>query len=98
MDTAFWPRLPAVPAIRGLMALAMTVAALAQRSTRPESVADLADRLLAGGRQHLHDPEGGQASAQVPMPELPPGSPFQDFFDDFFKDQQRGDAAPQPAR
>jgi serine protease Do len=55
----------------------------------PDSVADLAEGLLdavvnISTSQRVKDSEGPGA---VPMPELPEGSPFQDFFDDFFKDR-----------
>ncbi len=33
---------------------------------------------------------GGGGNEAVPMPRLPEGSPFQDFFDEFFKDRQGG--------
>jgi serine protease Do len=55
----------------------------------PESVADLAEGLLdavvnISTSQTLKGSENPDA---VPMPQLPEGSPFQDFFDDFFKDR-----------
>lgn len=58
----------------------------------PESFADLADRLSPAvvnisSSQML---EGGG----VPLPGLPPGSPFEEFFDDFFEQQQRGQSIP----
>ena len=56
----------------------------------PESVADLAQGLLGAvvnisTSQTVKGPEGPGA---VPMPQLPEGSPFQDFFDDFFKNRE----------
>ena len=56
----------------------------------PDSVADLAEGLLdavvnISTSQRVKGTEGPGA---VPMPELPEGSPFQDFFDDFFKDRE----------
>ncbi|GLS41452.1 serine protease [Mesorhizobium tianshanense] len=55
----------------------------------PESVADLAQGLLGAvvnisTSQRVKGTEGPGA---VPMPQLPEGSPFQDFFDDFFKNR-----------
>lgn len=63
--------------------------ALAQQHG-PASVADLAERLMGAvvnisTSQNVGGSEGGGA---VPMPQLPEGSPFQEFFDDFFRDQQ----------
>jgi S1-C subfamily serine protease len=64
----------------------------------PASVADLAEGLLGAvvnisTSQNVKGAEGPDA---VPMPELPEGSPFQDFFDDFFKD--RGGPGGRPQR
>ena len=60
----------------------------------PESVADLAESLLPAvvnisTSQTVDGPDGG--GGIVPMPKLPEGSPFQDFFDQFFDDQQQGE-------
>ncbi len=60
----------------------------------PESVADLAESLLPAvvnisTSQTIDGPDGG--GGVVPMPKLPDGSPFQDFFDQFFNDQPGGD-------
>lgn len=58
----------------------------------PESVADLAEKLLPAvvnisTSQNISAPDSGV----VPMPKLPEGSPFQDFFDQFFDEQQQGE-------
>jgi serine protease Do len=55
----------------------------------PESVADLAEGLL-GAVVNISTPQtvkGTDGPGAVPMPQLPEGSPFQDFFDEFFKDR-----------
>lgn len=60
----------------------------------PESVADLAEGLLGAvvnisTTQNVKGGENGEGEEEaVPMPQLPEGSPFQDFFDDFFKDRE----------
>lgn len=55
----------------------------------PASVADLAEGLL-GAVVNISTSQTvkGDGQGTVPMPQLPEGSPFQDFFDDFFKDRQ----------
>lgn len=60
---------------------------------RPDSFADLAQRLLPSvvnisTLQVLDQP-------QVDMPQFPPGSPFEDFFKDFMEQQQKNGQAPQ---
>ena len=60
-------------------------------SDGPPSVADLAERLL-GAVVNISTTQSVEASP-VPeaMPEMPPGSPFEDLFRDFFERQRRGD-------
>jgi serine protease Do len=56
----------------------------------PSSVAELAEGLLGAvvNISTSQNVKGTEAPNAVPMPELPEGSPFQDFFDDFFKNRQ----------
>ncbi|QPC88763.1 Do family serine endopeptidase [Mesorhizobium sp. NBSH29] len=58
-------------------------------SAGPASVADLAAGLLDSvvNISTSQTIKGGEGPGAVPMPQLPEGSPFQDFFDDFFKDK-----------
>ncbi|MBD0414763.1 DegQ family serine endoprotease [Tianweitania sp. Rool2] len=58
----------------------------------PESVADLAEGLLGAvvNISTSQNVKGSEGPNTVPMPKLPEGSPFQDFFDEFFKDRQGG--------
>lgn len=61
----------------------------------PDSVADLAEGILGAvvNISTSQKVKGSDGPETVPMPELPEGSPFQDFFDDFFKDKQ-GEGGP----
>jgi len=66
----------------------------------PASVADLAERLLGAvvNISTSQTVKGSEAPNAVPMPQLPEGSPFQDFFDEFFKNREgqgRGGGGPQ---
>ncbi|MBE7184955.1 MAG: DegQ family serine endoprotease [Methylobacterium mesophilicum] len=58
----------------------------------PASVADLAERLQDSvvNISTTQKAEGTEGEGAVPPPQLPEGSPFQDFFDDFFKDRNQG--------
>ncbi|WP_296745584.1 trypsin-like peptidase domain-containing protein, partial [Mesorhizobium sp.] len=58
-------------------------------SDAPPSVADLAERLLGAvvNISTSQTVKGTDGPGAVPMPQLPEGSPFQDFFDDFFKNR-----------
>ncbi len=55
----------------------------------PPSVADLADKLIGAvvNISTSQTVKGTEGPSAVPMPQLPEGSPFQDFFDDFFKNR-----------
>ncbi|MBX3568967.1 MAG: DegQ family serine endoprotease [Rhizobiaceae bacterium] len=56
----------------------------------PASVADLAERLQGAvvNISTSQNVKGTEAPNAVPMPQLPEGSPFQDFFDEFFKNRE----------
>ncbi|GAB4363363.1 MAG: DegQ family serine endoprotease [Oricola sp.] len=56
----------------------------------PASVADLAARLIDSVVNISTSQTVGGGDDKVPRPELPEGSPFQEFFDEFFNNQQDG--------
>ncbi len=55
----------------------------------PASVADLAEKLL-DSVVNISTSQKVEVPNQVPLPKLPEGSPFQDFFDQFLDKQGRG--------
>jgi serine protease Do len=67
-----------------LLLLAAPVGALARG---PDSLADLADQ-VTDAVVNISAATTSQEQRTVPVPQLPPGSPFQEFFDEFFS--QRG--------
>lgn len=73
-------------------ALAITpmTAAVAQG---PVSVADLAEE-LADAVVNISTAQTVQGQRSVPLPEVPDGSPFQEFFEEFFNRQNRGEDRP----
>jgi serine protease Do len=95
---------PILPLFRRSMLAAVAVASLmaaplpafAQSAPLPghgpESVADLAEDLLDAvvNISTSTTVKGDENPDAVPMPQLPEGSPFQDFFDDFFNDRGGG--------
>ncbi|WP_373695900.1 DegQ family serine endoprotease [Aquibium pacificus] len=81
-------------AVSAVMGLALPAAPAFAQTQGPASVADLAENLLEAVvniSTSQNSPGGG--SGNVPMPDLPEGSPFQDFFDEFFQNRQ-GDGMP----
>ncbi len=70
--------------------ISVAQAQMSPQTAGPASVADLAEGLLEAvvnisTSQNIKGTEGPNT---VPMPQAPEGSPFQDFFDEFFKDRQ----------
>ena len=55
----------------------------------PQSVADLADRLSPAVVNIATSQKSASGEEAVPIPDLPPGSPFREFFDEFLNKQRR---------
>ncbi len=66
-------------------------------SAGPESVADIAERLTPAV-VNISTSQVERDQEAVPMPELPPGSPFREFFEEFFNRQERGGTPQQRPR
>ncbi len=71
-----------VPAVFAFLTLVI-FAATAQARSAPESFADLAERLLPSV-VNISTTQTVEAGKAPELPQLPPGSPFEDFFKEFF--------------
>jgi len=71
-----------------LLASPAVMPATAQSNHGPASVADLAEGLLDAVVNISTSQNIGDGSRTQPRMQAPDGSPFQDFFDEFFKDRQ----------
>ena len=94
------PATLAALAVAGVMAVSAVAPATAQSvaETRPDSFADLAERLI-DSVVNISTSQTVTTDRSIPMPQLPPGSPFQDFFDEFFNNQpNRGENRPNRPR
>ena len=81
-------------ALIALSILILSHAALARGA--PDSFADLAERLTpAVVSIRVTQNVGGSSELPDMMPEVPPGSPLEDMFRDFFERQQRGETPQQ---
>lgn len=85
---------PAIPlqrnkAIAGLaLAALIALTPLAARSQiRPDNIADVAAK-VQDAVVNISTSQTVTPSQSVPMPQLPPGSPFEEFFEEFFKNRQ----------
>ncbi len=91
-------------ALGAVMFLAMAAAQPALARPAPDSFADLADKLLPAvvNIATTHDVQGGDQQMIPGLPQLPPGSPFEEFFKDYFERFQNqnpdGNGAPAPKR
>jgi serine protease Do len=88
-------------ALAGLALFALTNSATAQGRALPDSFGDLADKLVPAvvnisTTQAM--PEKGNEKESAETPELPPSSPFDDFFRDFFNNRggHNGQGATRP--
>ena len=61
----------------------------AEAAQGPESVADLAEQLL-GSVVNISTSQRVSNNRRTPRPRVPDGSPFQDFFDEFFGERDNG--------
>ena len=61
----------------------------------PDGIADVAEKVIdavvnISTSQTVEAKGGGGGESRGAMPQLPPGSPFEEFFDDFFKNRRGG--------
>jgi serine protease Do len=60
----------------------------------PEGIADVAEKVIDAvvniSTSQTIEAKGGAGEGRGAMPQLPPGSPFEEFFDDFFKNRRGG--------
>src|SRR6201996_4228490 len=60
----------------------------------PEGIADVAEKVIDAvvniSTSQTVEAKGGDSGGRGAMPQLPPGSPFEEFFDDFFKNRRGG--------
>src|SRR5215210_3840930 len=89
-------------ALVGALALGLTLWPLDARARGPESLADLAER-VTDAVVNISAATTVEARGRT-LPQLPPGTPFEDLFEEFFnrrgqgQGQGQGDTAPRPPR
>ena len=77
--------------VAGALATGLTDASAQRSFVPPPSLAPLADR-LSDAVVNISTTQAQKGPQGVPLPKVPKGSPFEEFFDDFF--QKRGGKAP----
>jgi serine protease Do len=86
MTMTFRPHAAFGVALAAAIGLAAASIASPAAARGPESVADVAEGLL-DAVVNISTSQKVEARRQVPLPKAPEGSPFEDFFDDFFNRQ-----------
>ena len=79
------------PALTAVAAVALVLPALSTPAPArgPETIADVAERVI-DAVVNISTSQSVESRA-VPMPQLPPGSPFEEFFEEFFKNRRGGE-------
>lgn len=85
-------------AVVGALALASTSLAAPAFARGPENIADVAEKVIdavvnISTSQNVASRSGSNERGVTP-PQLPPDSPFQEFFDEFFKNRRQGEGGP----
>lgn len=92
---SFCKRFVGALAVAGMLAGATVSDAVARSA--PDSFADLVEKLMPSV-VNIATTQKMPERRQMDVPKLPPGSPFEEFFKDFFERQQRGGTPQQQRR
>ncbi len=79
------------------LSVSFSVPAHAATSKGPDSVADVAEQVM-DAVVNISTAQNVAASRSVPVPDLPPGAPFEEFFEDYFKQRQEDGGENLPRR
>src|ERR1700747_641168 len=77
-------------ATAAIMAAVALVAPPAQ-ARGPDNIADVAEKVINAVVNISTSQSVEGRNSATPQPSLPPGSPFEEFFDEFFKNRRQGD-------
>src|SRR5579872_4301396 len=80
-----------------LGAMTLLIAPAPAMARGPDGIADVAEKVIDAvvniSTSQTVEAKGSPSEGRGAMPQLPPGSPFEEFFDDFFKNR-RGPGGP----
>jgi serine protease Do len=87
-------RLRSLMAAACLGAATILISAPPASARGPEGIADVAEKVIDAvvniSTSQTVEAKGSPGEGRGAVPQLPPGSPFEEFFDDFFKKNRRG--------
>ncbi len=82
------------PAVAAGCTVALLLSPVSAYARGPEGIADVAEKVIDAvvniSTSQTVESKGGGAGDERAMPQLPPGSPFEEFFEDFFKNRRGG--------
>ena len=77
-----------------LGAMTLLIPAAPAMARGPDGIADVAEKVIDAvvniSTSQTVEAKGGPGEGRGAVPQLPPGSPFEEFFDDFFKNKRGG--------
>ena len=79
-----------------LTAVAATIVlapAASAQARGPESISDVAEKVI-DAVVNISTSQNVEGRGNAAIPQLPPGSPFEEFFDEFFKNRRGGQGGP----
>src|SRR5579863_7916017 len=86
------PLLAAACLTASLGAATLLASAFPAAARGPDGIADVAEKVIDAvvniSTTQTVEAKGGPGEGRGAMPQLPPGSPFEEFFDDFFKNRR----------
>lgn len=86
------------PLLAGLAAAAMIALGVPAQARGPENIADVAEQVIDAvvniSTSQRVEGSGRTGPGASPGPQVPPGSPFEDFFKDFFENRRGGQGSP----
>src|SRR5215472_13934963 len=79
-----------VLAAAAVVSLAIPLAAGSAQARGPDNIADVAEKVINAVVNISTSQSVESRNNATPQPSLPPGSPFEEFFDEFFKNRRQG--------
>ncbi len=87
------------PAVTAALAFALALPAASAQARGPEKISDVAEQVIdAVVNISTSQAVGGDSRAPTQRPPLPPGSQFEEFFEEFFKNRRGQGDTPAPNR
>jgi serine protease Do len=84
-------RYPVMVGVGAAVMAAVALVAPPAQARGPDNIADVAEKVINAVVNISTSQSVESRNSATPQPSLPPGSPFEEFFDEFFKNRRQGD-------